>query len=69
MPVILPATPSFHGCELAALTSTRTGARPADKCAHGWALPGNAPQYKAFVFNFARTWESIYLNFDLDAPP
>ena len=25
-------------------------------------------QYQASVFNFARTWESIYLNFDLDAP-
>jgi hypothetical protein len=30
---------------------------------------GNADEYQAFVFNFARTWESIYLNFDLDAPP
>jgi hypothetical protein len=30
---------------------------------------GNAAQYQAFVFNFARTWESIYLNLDLDAPP
>jgi hypothetical protein len=29
---------------------------------------GNAAQKQAFVFNFARTWESIYLNFDLDAP-
>jgi hypothetical protein len=28
---------------------------------------GNASQYQASVFNFARTWESIYLNFDLDA--
>jgi hypothetical protein len=52
---------------LIALTRTRTGARPADKCAHGWTLPGNAAQYRAFVFNFARTWESIYLNFALDA--
>jgi hypothetical protein len=26
-----------------------------------------AAQYQAFVFSFARTWESIYLNFDLDA--
>jgi hypothetical protein len=29
---------------------------------------GNAAQYQAFVSNFARTSESIYLNFDLDAP-
>jgi hypothetical protein len=29
---------------------------------------GNAAQYQASVFKFARTWESIYLNFDLDAP-
>jgi hypothetical protein len=24
-------------------------------------------QYQASAFNFARTWESIYLNLDLDA--
>jgi hypothetical protein len=53
----------------------RRGSRPADKCAHGWALPtckghGVMPaQYQASVFNLARTWESIYLNFDLDTPP
>ena len=29
---------------------------------------GNATQYQASVFKFARTWESIYLNFDRDAP-
>ena len=34
-----------------------------------WALAGNAARYKAFVFNFAGTWESIYLNLDLDGPP
>src|SRR5580704_13222596 len=28
----------------------------------------NAAQYQASVLNFARTWESIYLNFDLAAP-
>ena len=26
-----------------------------------WALAGNAARYQAFVFNFAGTWESIYL--------
>jgi hypothetical protein len=33
---------------------------------------GNAAQYLAFVFNFARIWESIYLNLELDrraSPP
>jgi hypothetical protein len=40
----------------------------AGHCPHNVGT-GNAAQYQAFVFNFARTWESIYLNFDLDAPP
>jgi hypothetical protein len=30
---------------------------------------GNVAQYQVSVFNFAPTWEAIYLNFDLDAPP
>ena len=40
-----------------------------------WALAGNAARYQSFVFNFAGTWESIYLNLnldldlDLDGPP
>jgi hypothetical protein len=54
-----------RGCEWAALTSRRTGARPADKYVHGWGIArvmlgtGNAARYQAFVFNFARTLESI----------
>ena len=54
-----------RGCEWAALTSRRTGARPADKYAHSWGIArvmlgtGNAARYQAFVFNFARTLESI----------
>ena len=31
------------------------------------ARAGNAANYQTPVFNFAPTWESIYLNFDLDA--
>jgi hypothetical protein len=36
-------------------------------CPRSGAGTGNAAQYRAIVFNFARTWESIYLNFDFDA--
>jgi len=36
-------------------------------CPHAERGRGNADEYQASVFNFARTWESIYLNLDLDA--
>jgi hypothetical protein len=42
---------------------TRRGTRIAGACA------GNAANYQTPVFNFAPTWESIYLNLDLDAHP
>jgi hypothetical protein len=63
-------SPLFDKHDLPAGSAARTRIA-AGRWHYPRAATGNATQYQASVFNFARTWESIYLNFDLDAlrPP
>jgi hypothetical protein len=48
---------------LAAITRRRTRIAAVRGIARGERATGNTAQYQALVFNFAPTWESIYLNF------